>query len=132
MRDIARQGRMPEFVPRYWDMADDKGRKELCGFAECQLEEYADEELHRFLAGVAFGTGSVPVRATVWTTLCRWYRRLDVSGQGPISIRAESLDRFFGSVPAFLSIFTRFLKDRSLPELLRESTLGDPVTRLLR
>jgi hypothetical protein len=133
MNDIARKGRMPaDFVPRHWDLADDQGRKELCGFAECQLLEYADEGLHRFLVGVAFGTGSVPVRATVWTALYRWYRRLDPSGKSPISIQTESIQRFFGSVPEFLTVYTRFLKDPSLPDLLRETVLGDPVFGLLR
>ena len=133
MNDIAKKGRMPaDFVPRHWDMADDQGRKELCGFAECQLLEYADEGLHRFLVGVAFGTGSVPVRATVWTALYRWYRRLDASGKSPILIQTESIRRFFGSVPEFLAVYTRFLKDPSLPDLLRETVLGDPVFGFLR
>jgi hypothetical protein len=133
MADIAKKGRMPaDFVPRYWDRSDDQARKELCGFAECQLLEYGDEDLHRFLVGVAFGTGTAGVRSTVWNSLYRWYRRLDVSGKSPIAIRMESIERFFGSVPAFLSIYTRFLKDPYLPELLRESILADPVFGLIR
>jgi len=133
MRDIARQGRMPtDFVPRNWANADEKGRIELCRFAEMQLEEYADERLHCFLVGVAFGSDSVPVRVTTWTSIYRWYRRFDDSGQGPLLIETESLNRFFGSVEAFVFVFTRFLQDRSLAELLGQMSLYDRVARLIR
>jgi hypothetical protein len=133
MRDVAKQGRMPaDFVPGNWANADEKGRIELCRFAEMQLEEYADEKLHCFLVGVAFGSDSVPVRVTVWTSIYRWYRRFDDSGQGPLLMETESLNRFFGSVAAFVSVFTRFLQDRSLAELLGQMSLYDRVARLIR
>lgn len=133
MNDIARHDRMPpDFVPRHWEMADDKARIELCAFAECQLEQYADEDLHRFLVGVAFGTAGVPVRATVWTALHRWYRHLDVSDTGQILIQAAAIERFFGTVPAFLSVFTQFLKDPALSDLLRQGSLYERIARLLR
>src|SRR6185369_2051808 len=133
MRDIAKQGRMPaDFVPKNWAGADEKGRIELCRFAECQLEEYADEKLLRFLIGLMFVPDSVPVRVTVWTSIYRWHRRLDVSGAGPLAIEAESLNRFFGSIQEFVSVFAKFLEDRSLAELLTQMTLYDRVAHLLR
>src|SRR5262249_51424439 len=133
MRDIAKQGRMPSgFVQQNWARANDKGRIELCGFAEMQLEEYADEQLHRFLVGVAFGQDSVPVRVTVWTCVYRWYRRLDERGAGPLRIETDSLKRFFGSVEEFVTVFTRFLEDRSLEELLSQHSLYERVSRLIR
>jgi hypothetical protein len=133
MKDVAKQGSMPaDFVPKHWANANEKGRIELCRFAEMQLEEYADEQIHCFLVGAAFGSDSVPVRATVWTSIYRWYRRLDDRGDGPLLIETEPLKRFFGSVGTFVSVFTRFLQDRSLPELLSQMTLYDRVARLIR
>ena len=133
MRDIAKRDRMPaDFVPRNWHRTGEPGRKELCGFAECQLEEYADEDLHRFLVGVAFGQESVALRAIVWTTLYRWYRHMDGSGKSPIAISMQSIERFFNSPAEFLATYTRFLQDNSLPELLKAAVLGDPVCGLIR
>jgi len=133
MRDIAKQGRMPAgFVPKHWGARDDKDRIELCRFAGMQLEEYADENLHRFLVGLAFGQDSVPVRATVWSSIYYWYRRLDDRGDGPLRIETESLNRFFGSVGEFVSVFTRFLQDRLLAELLSQSSIYERVSRLIR
>jgi hypothetical protein len=133
MRDIAKKDRMPAtFVPRHWDSADEKAQKELCGFAECQLEDSADEDLHRFLVKVAFGLGSVPVRATVWKSLTRLSARLKPLGVLPIAIRTDSLDHYFGSVEAFLFTFTKFLADPSFRELAADSSLRDPITQLVR
>ena len=103
----------------------------VAALAVVQLGEYADESLHRFLVGAAFGQDSVPVRVTVWTSIYR-YRRLDDRGDGPLRIETESLKRFFGSVGAFVSIFTRFLRDPSLTELLSQMSLHERVSRLIR
>ncbi|HTM49313.1 MAG TPA: hypothetical protein VL285_11545 [Bryobacteraceae bacterium] len=133
MRDIAKRGRMPpEFVPRRWEAADEKARIELCRFAEYQLEEYADEELLKFLVSAAFAPGSVPARVALWTSIYRWHRRLDISDAGPLRIESESLTRFFGSVAAFTDVFTKFLRDPSTAELLGQMTLYDRVAHLLR
>jgi hypothetical protein len=134
MKDIARADRMPaDFVPRHWPTVNDGARKQLCGFAEFQLSEYGDEGLHRFLVGVAFSPGPVEVRATVFNALYRWYYWKDTSRQSaPIAIRQHSIERFFGSVPTFLSTYTRFLKDPNLRELLSAANLADPLTGMLR
>ncbi|HLK62551.1 MAG TPA: hypothetical protein VKU19_03870 [Bryobacteraceae bacterium] len=133
MKDIAKADRMPaDFVPRRWNAADPEVQKELCGFAEFQLNEYGDEDLHRFLVGVAFRPGDVKVRSTVFNAIYRWYRWNDSSGATPIAIRKDAIRRFFGTIPDFLSIYTRFLKDPSLPDLLKQAILADPVRGFLR
>ena len=59
MDKAAAKGRLvTSFVPRHWVAAPDSGRVELCKLAEMQLEQYADEDLHRFFVGVVFGGGS--------------------------------------------------------------------------
>jgi hypothetical protein len=133
MPEAAAKGRLPaNFVPRHWAPAPDAARIELCKLAEMQLEQNADEDLHRFLVGVAFGDGAHGVRLQAWTSLFRWYKRSDQKGPGPLVINVESLERLFGSVPAFVRILTRFLGGETPDPILLELFVRDPLANLLK
>jgi hypothetical protein len=134
MNDIAKQGRMPpDFVARHWNAAGEPLRRELCRFAEMQLDNYADEALLRFLVSLAFQAGgSLPVRTDVWRSLYRLQRRVDLSAKSPVVIRMDSIERFFGDLENFLDTFTAFLQDSLLPALVQEGTPGDALKHLLR
>jgi hypothetical protein len=132
MTDIAKEGRLPpDFVPRHWVMASQSARVELCRVAEMQLEQYADEDLHRFLVNVVFGDESFPVQEQAWTCVYRWYERSDQGRMGPLLIKAEPLQRFFGSVAAFVPILTRFLGDGVPRKIVKESSSRQRLERLL-
>ena|SRR5579872_1791302 len=131
--DVAKEGRLPPtFVPRHWHNANEKTRIELVNFAETQLENYGDEELHRFLVGVVFGTEVYAVQMEAWKSLYRWYGRIDDKRMGPLRIEAESLRRFFGSVGAFLRILARFLGNGTPPRFLDEMWVREPLSKLFR
>jgi hypothetical protein len=133
MTEAAAKGRLPAgFVPRHWGAAPDAARVELCKLAEMQLELYADEDLHRFLVGVVFGEGAHAVRLQAWMSLFRWYGRSDHTGMGPLRIQRESLERFFGSVPAFVRKLTRFLGGETADPILLELFVRDPLAKFLR
>ena len=133
MSDIAKEGRLPPtFVPRHWADANEATGIELCKFAETQLENYADEELHRFLVSVVFGNEKFAVQQQAWTSLFRWYGRSDHSGMGPLRIEAESLRRFFGSVLAFVPILARFLGNGLPGPILHDLFAREPLAKLHR
>ncbi len=130
---IAKEGRMPPgFVAKHWREADESTRVEFCKFAEMQLTEYADEGLHRFLAGVVFGMEPVVVVLAAWTSLFRWYGRLDHSGMGPLLIQAEALNRFFGSIGGFVGTFRRFLLRADLVEIVGNASNRERLAKFLR
>jgi hypothetical protein len=133
MDAIAKEGRMPAgFVSKYWANANDATHVEFCKFAEVQLGEYADEGLHRFLVGVVFGIEAVEVELAAWTCLYRWYGRSDHSGMGPLLIKAEALDRFFGSAGGFVGTFNRFLRRADLLEIVGNASNRDRLAKFLR
>lgn len=133
MPDVAKEGRLPaSFVPRHWSKADERGKVELCKFAEMQLEQYSDEELHRWMVNLIFGAEDHKVQQQAWTCLFRWYGRSDHTGMGPLRIQAESLTRFFGSTAAFIPVLTRFLGDGSPRPILEELFVREPLAKLLR
>ena len=133
MEDAAKQGRVPAtFVARRWAQATQAARVELCKFAEMQLDQYADEDLHRYLVNVAYGAGAGPVERQAWICLYRWYGRTDHTRMGPLAIRAESLRRFFGSVEAFVPILTRFLGSGKPEPILQDQFVAEPLTKFLR
>jgi hypothetical protein len=133
MSDVAKAGRLPvDFVPRRWSEAEDQARVEMCKVAEMQLLEYADGGLHKFLAGVLFGNESFPVQQQAWVSFFRWYERLDPRGDGPLQLQAESLRQFFGSVEAFLPIFSRFLGSGTAGPILQDLFVRDPLEKLIR
>jgi hypothetical protein len=128
MAQAAAQGRLPaSFVARHFVDAADAARVELVKLAEMQLEQYADEDLHRFLIGIAFGGGAQAVQA--WVSLYRWYKRSDYTGMGPLRIQVAPLERFFGSVRAFAGVLTGFLNDGAV---LNELFVREPLVKLLR
>jgi hypothetical protein len=133
LRDAAKKDRVPaDFVPAHWNIACDDQRKQMCRFAEEQLNEYSDEELHRFLAGVAIGGDVVSVIADAWSCLFRWYARIGCSQTPPLSIEMKSLQALFGSVERFVDLFTKFLKRDAIVEILSELAVYDRMSRLLR
>ena len=130
MTQAAAQGRLPaSFAARHFVDTADAARVELVKLAEMQLEQYADEDLHRFLIGIAFGGGAQAVRVQAWVSLYRWYKRSDYTGMGPLRIQAAPLERFFGSVGAFVGVLTRFLNDGVV---LNELFVREPLGKLLR
>ena len=125
---IAKEGRMPpEFVSKHWADAGDSTRVEFCKFAEMQLTEYGDEGLHRFLAGVVFGTEQVVVVQAAWTSLFRWYGRED-----KLLIQSEALERFFGSIAGFVGTFRRFLLRADLVEIVGNASNRERLAKFLR
>ncbi len=133
MAEAAAKGRLPaSFVPRHWAAAQDADRLEMCMLAEMQLEQYADEDLHRFLVSVVFGNVAQAVRLQAWIGLFRWYQRSDPTGMGPLRIERKSLERFFGSIPAFVRILTRFLGREAPNTILSELFVREPLAKLLR
>ena len=132
MPDIAKEGRLPvDFVPRHWAQAKPEARKELCRVAEMQLEQYGDETLHRFLVNAAFGQEAQLVHEQVWSSLYRWYGRSGQGRMGPLLINAQALDRFFGSVAAFVPVLTRFLGGGTPPPFVREMSNRQDLERFL-
>jgi hypothetical protein len=133
MPDIAKEGRLPPtFVPRHWADASEATRVEMCKFAETQLENYGDEELHRFLVSVVFGSETFAVQHQAWVSLFRWYGRTDYTAMGPLRIETASLQRFFGSVAAFVPILSRVLGNGTPPRILDELFVREPLAKLLR
>lgn len=147
MAEAAAKGRLPaSFVPRHWAAAHDADRIEMCKLAEMQLEQYADEDLHRFFVGVVFGDVAQAVQLQAWIGLFRWYQRSDSrpaparqrggnsnsTGMGPLRIQRTSLERFFGSVPAFVRMLTRFLGRETPNAILSELFVREPLAKLLR
>jgi hypothetical protein len=131
--DVAKEGRLPPtFVPRHWPNASEATRVEMCKFAETQLENYADEQLHRFLVSIVFGTEEFAVQQQAWSCLYRWYGRSDHSGMGPLLIEAASLKRFFGSVMGFVPILARFLGNGLPGAILHDLFAREPLAKLLR
>jgi hypothetical protein len=129
MSEAAKKGSMPvDFVPKAFVGASAECRDELLRFAGRQLEEYEDEELHRFVMRVAFGEFGTQAPDEAWSVLHRWYRRSDAAARGPISFSLEFGERFFGSFPAFLRAFIRMLD----PKNERGSFGGDYLAELVR
>jgi hypothetical protein len=133
MDRAAAKGRLPaSFVPRHWVAAGDDAKVQLCELAEMQLEQYGDEDLHRFVIAVVFGEGAREVRLQAWKSLFRWYQRSDHTGMGPLRIQKESLERFFGSVPAFVGKLARFLGGETPDPILSELFIREPLAKFLR
>ena len=116
LSDLAEKGRMPEsFVPSRFARAPEETQEELLRFAEVRQAHHWSEELHVFLLGVVFGPHPAKIRAAAWWVLHRGYRhRGEHRGEGPFKLEKNVIERFFGSVGAFL------------PKL--SAVLGDPAT----
>ena len=126
---VAENGRMPiSFVPAHFARADDQTRAELCRCAEVQLAHRGDESLHRFMLQVVYGNYPGALRATAWSCLHRWYLKDDSRGDGPFKLEPTVIDRFFGSVVAFLPRLSAVLRDRPS---LKEVMLFDHLAHLL-
>lgn len=131
INDIAKPGRMPtRFVPSHFEQASDESRIEMIRFAEEQLDNKEDEDLHRFLIQLKFGRRWSPeVHSAVWSSLHRWYYRIEVGSMGPMILGQPAAERFFGSLPALLGALAEFLhRHDSLADLF----VRDPLTRFLR
>jgi hypothetical protein len=114
LSSIAENGRMPEtFVPTRFDRADEETRQDLLRFAEMQLHRQQGEPLHKFVMGVVFGPYPSKIRSGAWWVLHRSYRHLgEHRGEGPFRLEKGVLQRFFGSVRAFLPKLAAVLRDR--------------------
>lgn len=118
LSEAGRRGAIPDdFVPRHFDRADPETRGELLRFAEEQLKARGDEALHRFVMNVLFGPHPAEIRKEAWWALSRWYAGIQYASKGPMAIRVDAIERFFGSVAAFLPKLTALMSD---PATLRE------------
>jgi hypothetical protein len=114
LADAGKRGTIPDgFVPRYFERADEETRGELLRFAEEQLKERGDEALHRFVMNVLFGPYPAGTRKEAWWALSRWYARIKYGSKGPMAIRVDAIERFFGSVREFLPRLTAVMGDRA-------------------
>ncbi|HEY2013600.1 MAG TPA: hypothetical protein VGH38_08880 [Bryobacteraceae bacterium] len=130
IRETAKAGRMPvAFVPRHWQGADKATRVELCRYAELQLGESGDDDLHRFLTLVALTPSNVQVQSEAWSCLYRWYDSLGFPRRRPLKFGPEAIGFFCGTPAAFLTCFARFLENG---EILRETLQRDRIAELLR
>jgi hypothetical protein len=130
LAEAAKKDRMPAtFVPRQWPHADDAGRLALCRFAEMQLVESSDDDLHRFLAAVALTPSTVKVQSEAWSSLYRWYDSFGFPRRRPLKVSPEAIAFFYGSPRDFLSALCLFLKGR---DILREMLQRDRIAELLR
>ncbi len=129
LNTVAENGRMPDrFVPAHFANADEKTRCELCRFAEIQLGQRGDEELHRFIMQVFYGDQPVKVRHDAWWSLHRWYMLSEPRGDGPFKLERQTIERFFGSVAEFLPRLTMLLRDHAT---LKEVGVYDHLAHLL-
>jgi hypothetical protein len=129
LKEAGTRGAVPDtFVPARFAGADRAMQTELLGLAEAQLEARGDEALHRFVWGVVFGPHPVELRSAAWWVLHRGYLRLEPRGEGPLRLERASIERFFGSMAAFLPQLTSALRDRTMFE---EVALRELMTHLL-
>jgi hypothetical protein len=131
MSDVAKPGRMPEtFVPRYFDTARETEQIELIRFAEEQLAFGAGEMLHAFLIRLKFDPNRSPaVHSAVWSSLHRWYYRIEVGNMGPMVFGQSAAERFFGALGSLLDSLARFL-DRH--DSIQQLFVRDPLAKFLR
>jgi hypothetical protein len=123
LSDAGRRGAIPDdFVPRHFERANEETQRELLGFAEEQLKARGDETLHRFVMNVLFGPYPAETRKDAWWALSRWYVGIKYGSKGPMALRVEAIERFFGSVPAFVPKLTAVLRD---PATLKEVGVYD-------
>ncbi len=123
LSDAGRRGTIPDgFVPRHFERADAETRGELLRLAEEQLKARGDEALHRFVMNVLFGPYPAGTRKEAWWALSRWYVGIKYGSKGPMAIRVEAIERFFGSVPAFVPKLTAVVRD---PATLKEVGVMD-------
>jgi hypothetical protein len=116
--EAGKRGAIPDrFVPGVFPRADEETRRELLSFAENQLAARGDEELHRFVMNVVFGEHPAKTRAAAWWVLHRGYRQGDPRGEGPFRLSRAPIERFFGSVGAFVPKLSAMLRE---PEVLKE------------
>lgn len=119
-----------DFIPAIWPAVTDESRRtDLLRVAERQLGARGDDDLHRFVLAVAFGAGPVAVRSEAWWVLRRWYGSLSYGSSGPLVLEATAIQRWWGSVAAFLDRLSAFL---SRPDESGDLTLQEKVAELLR
>ena len=130
LEGAAQRGAIPDdLVPRLFAGSGDETRRELLGLAEVQLRARNDQGLHRFVMNVVFGARSASTREAAWWVLHRCYLRDDPRGEGPLRLTRDSLDRFFGSVDAFVPRLASLLRD---PATLAIGGLCDLLANLFR
>lgn len=131
MSTLVENGRIADtFVPARFGAAAEETRSELLRLAEMQLKQRGDEDLHRFVIGVVFGPIDGKVRTEAWWVLHRWYQQQgDYRGEGPLRLDEASVQRFFGSLDAFLPGLIAMVHDI---EALNEVAFGDLAANLFR
>jgi hypothetical protein len=130
LADLAKGGKVSDsFVSSQFPLASDSIRDQLCQFAEVQLLERGDEELHHFMIGVVLGPYSASIRGTAWSCLQRWYSRQEYGSTGPLKVSKEPVERFFGSMEVFLEKLINVLEDQST---LKEIGYAEFMSKLLK
>jgi hypothetical protein len=130
LKELAESGRMPEsFVPSRFAPASGEAQDELLRFAEAQLGRVMSEGLHRFVLNVVFGSHPAKIRAGAWWVLHRSYRHHgEYRGEGPFKLEKGVIERFFGSVAAFLPKLASVLRDHAT---LKEVGYYEMIAHLL-
>jgi hypothetical protein len=128
---VAEKGPVSDsFVPRHFAQAPDEDtRIELCKFAELQLIERGDEDLHRFLIHIVYGQHPAQLRGDAWWCLRRWYLRSDPRGESPVALAIAPAKRFFDTPQAFVLKFAALLTDT---DTVTHLGLSDDLQRILR
>lgn len=118
-----------DFVPRVFAQANEETQRELCRFAEIQLNARGDEALHRFLNNIAYGPYPGKTRSAAWWSLRRWYLRDDPRGENPAALRRDAAKRFFGSTAEFSRRIAAMITDE---ETCAEVGMWEDLARILR
>lgn len=126
--EAARRGALPDmFVADVFELGDEEQKLELCRVAEEQLGARDIEPLHAFMLRTVFGPQTHKVRAAAWWSLSRNYVKVKYGWTGPFELTVESMERFFGSVPAFMERYIAVLEDY---DTLKEVGLYDFLYRI--
>ncbi|MFN7937984.1 MAG: hypothetical protein U0R19_31940 [Bryobacteraceae bacterium] len=127
---VAEKGLIPDdFVPRVFHSTNEETQQELCRFAEIQITQRGDEQLHRFLNNVAYGPYPGKTRAAAWWSLRRWYLRDDPRGENPAALHKDAAERFFGSTAEFSRRIAAMIVDE---ETCSEVGMWEDLARILR
>lgn len=135
LKDCAEPGRLPDdFVPRRFETADLETKCEMLRFVEEQIERRQRasgpvDELWTFVTRVSFGPYPAKVIDGAWWVLKRLIQQRSYQEIAPLTLSTIEIEKYFGSLEAFLPKFTALLTD--LPRL-RELNDWQTLAKMLR
>ena len=127
----AKPGGMPlGFVEEMYPHTGTRGRAELLGFAEKQIEAHGAEQLplERFLIRQCFAGGAAELTGTAWACMHRIQMHREVGRNVPFELTAENVG-WCWEMPEFLQGVARLMAD---PEAVRQTFVRDDFDRFLR